>query len=104
MLALGHAVELDERLGAALPICLQLVLEAAKADAEQPRRLRAVAPHALQRLENVLLLQLPQGQPRRQSRLRGLTCAPARRFTQRQHIDVNRIMLTSYDRLLDAVL
>src|SRR5574339_1984 len=104
MLILGSTIELTEGIGPSPSIGLELVLQAPEADPEQPRRLRAVAPHAVQRLENVLLLQIPQRQPRRQPRSRGLARTLGRRLPQGQHVDVNGITLAQYHRLLDAVL
>jgi hypothetical protein len=91
---LRHPVELAERLGTTLSICFQFVLQAAEADPEQACRLRPIAAHAIQRLENVLLLQLAQRQACREARPDRLGTPLAPWLPQGQHIDIDRITLT----------
>src|SRR5262249_51605567 len=99
---LGSAVRTREGLGVA--VGLELVLQAPEADPQQPRRLRPVPSHPVQRLQNVLLLQLTQRQPRRQPRLGGLDAALSRSVAQREDVDVDRVVLAQDHRLLDTVL
>src|SRR5262249_554632 len=88
---LGSAVRTREGLGVA--VGLELVLQAPEADPQQPRRLRPVPSHPVQRLQNVLLLQLTQRQPRRQPRLGGLDAALSRSVAQREDVDVDPLLL-----------
>jgi hypothetical protein len=91
---LRHPVELAERFGTTLSICFQFVLQAAEADPEQARRLRPVAAHTAQRLENVLLLQLAERQACWQAWPDRLGTPLAPWLSQGQHIDIDRITLT----------
>jgi hypothetical protein len=89
-----------ERGPVSVTVRLELVLQATEADAKQARGLGAVAAHAFERLQDIVLLERGQGQPRRQPRppLAPPLLSP---IAQGQHIHIDRIILTKDNGLLD---
>src|SRR5712692_468681 len=100
---LARPVEWRHGIKSTLAVRLEFVLQRTEADSEQRRRLGSVVPNPGQRLQNISLFELLQGQTEGQlgffaaSFLRGV-------HAERQIAHIDAVVLAEHDRLLEAVL
>src|SRR5712692_6389732 len=100
---LARPVEWRHGIKSTLAVRLEFVLQRTEADSEQLRRLGSIVPNPGQRLQNISLFELLQGQTDGQlgsfaaSFLRGVRA-------ERQIAHIDAVVLAEHDRLLEAVL